>query len=358
MHSLLIIKLATNELLQYQLQISIFILNTHFSYLNSMATLINNSIPEAVSPSKILITSLTSACVRTMIISEEATQMTNLEAIKIRKSTRTFSDKSMDSNTLNIIKSIANGTDITGPFGHVSQFYYVPIDKKNISQTGEKIGTYGFIKNQQGYVVGITEDTLDAWVDFAYSMEQIILDLTKIQIGTCWLAGTFQRQNLTKHIDINEGQIIPAITPVGYINDKPRLKERILRNLAKADQRKPWDSLFFEGDFTKLLTKESAKGLSTAFEMVRLGPSASNKQSWRLVLDENNIHFYNEVSATTYKNDKLSKIQALDMGIAMYHFEVAVKEQGKDGKFVKADPKLNSPEYYTYFATFMVNASA
>jgi len=60
--------------------------------------------------------------------------------------------------------------------------------------------------------------------------------------------------------------------------------------------------------------------------MVRIAPSASNKQPWRIVKIEGAWHFFLERTkgygdGIIFKLLKLADIQRLDMGIAMCHFE-------------------------------------
>jgi len=48
----------------------------------------------------------------------------------------------------------------------------------------------------------------------------------------------------------------------------------------------------FDSYFETPLTKTKANKYTPVLEMVRLSPSASNKQRWRLVLEGNCIHFF------------------------------------------------------------------
>ncbi|MCD8501479.1 MAG: hypothetical protein LRY71_07120 [Bacillaceae bacterium] len=60
--------------------------------------------------------------------------------------------------------------------------------------------------------------------------------------------------------------------------------DKTLRYVTKADNKKAWEELFFNENFNQSLSKVDAGQLATPIEMVRLGPSASNKQPWRIVL--------------------------------------------------------------------------
>jgi hypothetical protein len=98
--------------------------------------------------------------------------------------------------------------------------------------------------------------------------------------------------------------------------------------MAKSDRRKPWPELFFDGRPGIPLAKEHAGPLAEALEAVRIGPSASNKQPWRVVREGSNYHFFLQ---RTPGYDKLTgeiRLQEVDMGIALCHFGAAAREIG------------------------------
>ena len=67
--------------------------------------------------------------------------------------------------------------------------------------------------------------------------------------------------------------------------------------------------------------------------MVRLAPSASNKQPWRILKKENEYHIFLK-ETKGYANTLGFNIQKVDIGIAMCHFEMTAGEAGMDGHFV------------------------
>jgi hypothetical protein len=128
-----------------------------------------------------------------------------------------------------------------------------------------------------------------------------------------------------------EGELLPAITPVGYPGEKRSVTERFFRFSAGSDQRKGWDELFFDRDRGAPLSRESAGRYETPLECIRIAPSASNKQPWRVVRAEEAFHFH---LCKTARYDTFFKdipIQNIDMGIAMRHFELASRELGLEG---------------------------
>ena len=83
-------------------------------------------------------------------------------------------------------------------------------------------------------------------------------------------------------------------------------------------------------------------------EMVRLAPSASNKQPWRIVKDNNLYHFY-EQQLSGYSKSFAYDIQRIDMGIAACHFHLTAIEKGLKGEFkTLAAPSFEVPENTVY----------
>ena len=89
--------------------------------------------------------------------------------------------------------------------------------------------------------------------------------------------------------------------------------------------------------------------------MVRWGPSASNKQPWRIVKQENVWHFYLQRTPGYGSDGWLGKllgvadVQRLDMGISMCHFELSAMELGLKGKWSVAEPALEKPDKHTEY---------
>lgn len=277
-----------------------------------------------------------------------------IEIMKNRQSIRTFdSEQLLDVHVSLIQDYIQNETNFIGPFGNKSKIEFVQVTK-NTSAKGVKLGTYGFIKNPKGYLVGVTKNSKDSLIDFAYALHKLLLILVGQGIGICWMGGTFNRNSFEKEILIEEGEFIAGISPIGYPKERARVFDKALRVAVKADNKKSWDKVFYDKTFDQPLISEEAGPLEVPIEMVRLGPSASNKQPWRLVLteDKTSCHFY--IEHTPNYSDKLGyKMQYLDMGIAMCQFELACEELGIEGQWVQEIPDIKVPnEQIEYIASW------
>ena len=124
-----------------------------------------------------------------------------------------------------------------------------------------------------------------------------------------------------------------------------------MRKGLKSDSRLPFEQLFFQDDFQKPLNEAASGKWNLPLEMVRLAPSATNKQPWRVVTEKDRVHFY-EKKTKGYAKESTGDIQKVDLGIALCHFEIAAEESGLEGKFIQLDPEIPVAENTEYIATF------
>ncbi|MBY0098070.1 nitroreductase family protein [Mesobacillus maritimus] len=266
-----------------------------------------------------------------------------IDIMRGRQSIRTYRTESLSESDMNKINTYLNeNQNFVGPFGGTGRVHFVLVNH-NVTDKGIKLGTYGFIKNPRAYLVGTAINEKIALVEYAYIFHRATLFLTQLGIGTCWMGGTFNRTSFEDEIQLNRDEFIPCITPLGYPKQKQRVFDKALRFAVKADNKKRWEQLFYDSTFLTPLIKENAGQLEIPIEMVRLGPSASNKQPWRLVLSEDRqlCHFYIQ-HTPNYSSSLGYDMQLLDMGIAMCQFESACRELQISGNWQIDDPHLES----------------
>jgi hypothetical protein len=265
------------------------------------------------------------------------------EAVKKRYSVRNYQEQEIELDKRKAIESFIDSLD--NPLGNKVKFHY--LDNKNIKNK-EKLGTYGVIKGANQYIGTTIKLEPMALEALGYEFEAVVLYLAHLGLGTCWLGGTFDREGFADAMKVKQGEVFPIITPYGYATTNKHEKEIEMRKMIEADHRKEWNQLFYKNDFQSLLTKEEAGDLTFPLEMVRLGPSASNKQPWRIVLKDGVCHFY-EYKEPGYSEIFPYDIQRVDIGIAAAHFDFSVKEKGIKGHFdMGYQPDIALPEHMEY----------
>ena len=176
-----------------------------------------------------------------------------------------------------------------GLFASKMRFMMVASEQSDYEDL-KKLGTYGFIKNAPAFIVGAVEPGRFDLEDFGYAMETAILKATDIGLGTCWLGATFHKSNFTRRARVSEKELIPAVAAIGYPTSQRGTFDKIVRFGAGSKKRKKPEELFFDGSFGVPLKEEAAGEYFRPLQMVRLAPSASNRQPWRIVKEKDKPH--------------------------------------------------------------------
>ncbi len=267
-----------------------------------------------------------------------------LDLVRKRRSVRTYDGRPLSEEDMATIRSFAKMAD--NPFGLPMEFRFLK-GKENGLNCPVVVGTDLYLGAKMKRVPEFEEA-------YGYSFEKLIMFLESLNIGTVWVGGTMNRDAFEKAIELAEDEVMPCMTPLGYTADQMALREKMMRKGVKADKRKDFSELFFCGDFDSPLTDEKAAELGwelgDALEMVQWAPSAVNKQPWRLVFEEGKVHFF-EKQDKGYVNHATGDLQRIDVGIAMYHFEMAMEEIGTEITWVKEKPEILLPEHVIYVAT-------
>jgi hypothetical protein len=286
-----------------------------------------------------------------------------MDAIRARTSIRTYDGEPLSAADQSALRA-AFPEAVPGPFGATPRFLLASRDEIEDAASrsptvkgGVRIGTYGMIVGPPAFIAGVVAKRPFACVDFGYCLEGIVLRATELGLGSCWIGGAFGRGAIARALGATKDEFVPATTPIGHSAGRPSLQDRIVRGSARAGTRKDPAKLFFQagasGDLEPL---QGAGSWTEVLEAVRIGPSASNKQPWRLILDRRSGEALHLVM---YEDERYNnmlgdvKLQELDMGIAMRHVEVAARALGLGGSWKRREPDpvpLEAP--MSYIATF------
>ncbi|MBO6054136.1 MAG: nitroreductase [Oscillospiraceae bacterium] len=271
--------------------------------------------------------------------------MNILEAIRTRRSVRTFGDALRPEDGQ---KLLAFAETAGNP-------YDIPVTWKLLDAKEHGLSS-PVIVGTDLYLAGKLPKVPHAEEAFGYSFEKVVLYAQSLGIGTTWIAGTMNRNAFEQAMELSDGEVMPCVSPVGYPAKKLSLREAMMRKGVKADSRLDFGELFFDGSPDQPLTESGAGELAEVLRAVRLAPSAVNRQPWRVVLDGGNAFFYEKPSLGYVSSDGWD-IQRIDMGIALCHFDLAAAECGLSYTLEIRDPERTVPEDLHYIATFVPTGS-
>jgi nitroreductase len=151
-----------------------------------------------------------------------------------------------------------------------------------------------------------------------YLGEGIILEATALGLNTCWVGGFYRRDGVLKQVNLEGGERILGITPIGYSKNEA---DRVGVS-SKQYRRENLEKIVAIGDI------DGEKWIRTAIEAARIAPSAGNRQPWRFEIGDDSV----TVSSNSKRKDfRVSR--RLDCGIAMLHLELGALSYGVHGEW-------------------------
>lgn len=249
------------------------------------------------------------------IISNEA-----YENIFKRKSVRSFSTEALSNK---VKEKLTQNIEIIN--NKASNVRIVLTENKSGNIFKGLIGSYGVIKNAPLYAAFIgKKDDEKAQFDIGYYGEAFILSAISEGLGTCWIAGTYHPEAVSKEISIAENEQVFAVTPIGYPAENEGGAHKLLRFLVGSAKRKPLDQI---SDINE--AEDRQDWTVSTLEALRAAPSAKNVQPWYVRFEAGKINLFDG------KDEQPSnKGINIDFGIALLHLELGAYKNGKTGSWV------------------------
>ncbi|MEZ5124632.1 MAG: nitroreductase family protein [Thermoleophilia bacterium] len=183
-------------------------------------------------------------------------------------------------------------------------------------------GAYGRVEGAPWTAAFVGPDGAEN--DIGYVGEAFVLEATRLGLGTCWIAGSFDRSLAESLVSLREGERVHAITPVGHPLERKAFVERVMSGAVRSAARRQIEEI----------APTLKRGLGpahdawpawaiTAVEAARLAPSGGNKQPWRFRLDSDALVLSGA--------EKAYWTAPIDFGIAMLHAELGAAYEGVRG---------------------------
>jgi nitroreductase len=188
------------------------------------------------------------------------------------------------------------------------------------------VGSYGLVQNAPYLLAGIlpVESQL-ARIDLGYVLEQVVLEATRLGLGTCWVTGSYDHKKAGDEVGLAPGEVAAAVCALGYPSETllGRIHTGTVRRLVGARKRKPLDEIVFSERWGEAWVPGAADAtLTTVLEYATMAPSASNRQPWRFVRRTDD-----SVVLT------LARPKPIDAGIVMAHYALASAALGRRGRW-------------------------
>lgn len=178
--------------------------------------------------------------------------------------------------------------------------------------------TYGLLSGVRHFLVMAgksTEPDLEERV--GYYGESLVLELTKLGLGTCWVGGSFDKKKVGSLTQADETLV--AVVAFGPVEESPVWRESVVRGALF--RKKPDVLRFVDSDGSHEAWFDAGVALAS------LAPSAMHLQPFVFQCREGIVRI-RQTGHTPFAR--------VDLGIAKFHFELAVP----NGRFDRGDNAL------------------
>lgn len=191
--------------------------------------------------------------------------------------------------------------------------------------------SYGMFKNVTNYLSAIIDPTFEYAEERAgFFAEKLVLKMVEIGLGTCFVGGTFSREDLDPRVEVYEK--VPFVVTFGYADAKnTSILGRLTSKIAHRKDRQ-LGSFFKGSEQEKQMLVDAGIDVELALKAVKLAPSALNKQPVRLMCCDDAETFDLGAEVEDYSSN------AVDLGIAKCNVQSVMAgewEWGNSKPFIK-----------------------
>lgn len=225
------------------------------------------------------------------------TTLNNLEAIDLRQSRRAYLPQPMDTAQLTKLQTEIDQCN------KESGLSIQLVEDGREAFSGFNL-SYGMFQGVRSYIALIGKTSDEHLKEKAgYYGEKLVLEATKLGLGTCWVGGTFNRSNCASTIHADETLVL--IITIGMVPAKKPFRENAIYKLAHR-KTKSLEQLYSSDTTTP-------DWLLGGMKCVQKAPSAVNLQP---------VQFRFEKGSLLAEVKNANSYQLIDLGIAKLHFEL------------------------------------
>ncbi len=225
--------------------------------------------------------------------------MTLKEAMSARVSRRSFTSTPLSSEAVTALHTIINQANTEDGL-HLQLITNEPKAFKSFMKT------YGLFSGVHSYIAIVgPKDDPQAQQLLGYYGELLILTAQTLELGSCWVGASFDRNNCTAVV--NEGEKLYCVIAVGYPKEKTTLTQRLAQNAMSKISHDSQQIATVKGNYP------APAWFNQGIDAVLVAPSAMNKLP---------VHFTYENGIVTAKATTNTGYENIDLGIAKLHFEI------------------------------------
>ena len=231
-----------------------------------------------------------------------------INAINSRKSIRNYKDESVSAEHLQAIKTIIK--EAKHLYDNIPMEAFLIEDGEKIRSTFKGLmGNYTKVKAP--HYLAFTSETMEGHLEnIGFIGEEIVLKLTELGIGTCWVGAAIKEEEFKNIVKVQPNQNYVIIVAFGY----PAQELKPVENRKRLDK-------------SKVVSGAYEDQYETIVQAFIDAPSAVNSQPWKLIIEQNKFDIYLENRSFLTKK-MLKEMNHVDIGIGLSHLYNSAVELG------------------------------
>ena len=230
------------------------------------------------------------------------------EAIFVRKSVRNYSMEGLSTQVLDKIR--VHYQELTSLFGNIDTDIAI-LDNRKGQQ--KMLGLFGV--KAPYYLAFYSEEAPRSLMNMGYMMEQMVLYMCSIGIGTCYMGSN----RVKKSQQTLDGKKLVGIVAFGKSKGSHVRKQSEAKRLSLEE--------------LSIFTEVPRQWMKQFLEAARLAPSSMNSQPWRFVVYDNRIHIFSK----KHSLEQLRKWDEVNFGIMFANMMVVAEELWLDVDLIRLE---------------------
>lgn len=253
-------------------------------------------------------------------------------AILNRRSVRRYDQTALDAGMIDQVQHLIERIEPLIPENHFDVRHHdgMLIDKDFISS----MGAYGYILTPPHALAPYIIGNIYPLVDLGYRVEQIVIRLTGIGIGTCYV-GTLSREEANRaRLDLPADSRCGALLVFGYQahSTTDRALNSLMRSVPRGNTRLPLNQIFYQGSFD--YPTHPPDDLFPILTAGRSSPSAVNAQPWRFLWHDGDLHIFVKRHNPKYGRGPGQAYRYYDGGICLANIKLALNTLELKGEWI------------------------
>lgn len=232
-----------------------------------------------------------------------------IKACDKRVSRRTYNNKDIENSKIVSITELINKINSENSLN----IQFVKDGKNGIS--GFK-ASYGMIKGAKSFIALVADKDIESYkAKLGYFGEMIVLEAVSLGLSTCWIGGTYNKQECQNLININDNEDLACVIALGYSDEELSIKEKLVKKLNKNE--KTVNEMLVSRD------EDIPNWVLNGVKYALNAPSAVNKRP--IIYEYINGKIEAIISKPNYGYEEV------DLGISILHFQLGSMDVKKDG---------------------------